>query len=253
MDSINLALICASFFMIAMLYSSIGHAGASGYLAVMALLSFAPESIKPTSLVLNIVVAFIASIQFIRAGYFDRKIFLTFMITSMPLAFYGGHLSLEPKYFKLAVGIFLILSSLILFSKQFIQKAEKEIKKMPPSVGMILGAMIGFVSGIVGVGGGIFLSPILVIANWADIKNAAGVAALFILVNSISALAGNLSSLRSVDSHLFFWIVSVLLGGVLGSFLGTKKLPRRMITYCLVVVLLSAGIKFAFIDFFRVH
>lgn len=249
MDSTSLALTCLFFFLIATLYSSIGHAGASGYLAVMALLSFAPASIKPTTLVLNIIVAIIASIQFIRAGFFDRKIFLTFAVTSMPMAFLGGMLSLEPKYFKLAVGIFLILAGVLLFARQFIKASDHKLRKMPLAWGLILGTVIGFLSGIIGVGGGIFLSPILIIANWAEIKNAAGIAALFILINSIAALAGHLTTIQFIDSNIGFWVISVVLGGLLGTFLGTKKLPTGIITSCLVMVLISAGIKFCIIDF----
>jgi hypothetical protein len=149
----------ALFFVIATLYSSIGHAGASGYLAVMALLSFAPESIKPTSLVLNIVVALIASLQFIRAGRFDRKIFFAFIVSSLPMAFVGGYLSLEPDYFKLMAGIFLMLSAVMLLVREFARPAGvRGVRPMPLGVGLVLGAVIGLLSGLIGVGGGIFLS-----------------------------------------------------------------------------------------------
>ncbi len=241
----------ACFFIISVLYSSVGHAGASGYLAVMALLAFTPEAIKPTSLILNIVVALIASVKFIKAGYFDRKIFLAFVLTSIPLSFLGGQTDLSPKYFKLVAGIFLIISSLLLLMKQFIKPRETQIREMPRYLALGLGSVIGFFSGLIGVGGGIFLSPILIMANWAEIKKASGVAALFILVNSIAGLAGHVSSLNRIDSNIIIWILAVTAGGFLGSHFGTKKFNKRIITFCLSLVLMSAGLKFVFVDFLK--
>lgn len=235
------------FFLIATLYSSIGHAGASGYLAVMALLSFAPESIKPTSLVLNIVVALIASINFIRVGRFDKRIFLSFIVTSLPMAFVGGAITLEPKYFKLAAGIFLMLSALLLVLKEFIKPQTETVRLMPIWIGLVLGALIGLFSGLIGVGGGIFLSPIIIMAGWATLKNASGISALFILCNSISGLLGHATSLPKVDSSILLWVMAVILGGLLGSYLGTMKFQNKVIVVCLFIVLLTAGLKFVLV------
>ncbi len=236
---------------IATLYSSVGHAGASGYLAIMALLSCAPETIKPTSLGLNIVVATIASIKFIRAGYFDQKIFMAFVITSIPLAFLGGYLSISPKYFKLIAGIFLIISAILLIIKTYIKPKQAIPGTMPVVFGLIIGSVIGLVSGLIGVGGGIFLSPIVIIANWTTVKNASGVAALFILCNSVAGLAGHLTALNELNLQIFYWIIAVAIGGVLGSYLGTARFNSKIIITCLFFVLLTAGMKFVFIDFLK--
>jgi uncharacterized membrane protein YfcA len=237
------------FLIIAILYSSVGHAGASGYLAVMAILSFAPESIKPTSLILNIVVAAITSYKFIKAGYFDKKIFLSFIVTALPLAFLGGYISISPHYFKLLAGIFLILSAFFLIVKEFISTPVTPIKSMSLFGTLSIGSVIGFVSGLIGVGGGIFLSPIMIISNLTSVKNASGVAALFILCNSIAGLAGHISALNKIDFTIFYWIAAVLIGGFIGSYLGTKKFNNKVIISCLFIVLLTAGLKFIFVDF----
>jgi uncharacterized protein len=244
-----LLLTFALFLLIAALYASVGHAGASGYLALMALLSFAPESIKPTSLILNIVVAGIASFKFLQAGYFDRKIFLSFAVTSIPLAFIGGAITLSPQYFQLGAGIFLCLSALLLLGRAYIKASSQAVKPLPIPVGMGVGAVVGLISGLIGVGGGIFLSPILIITNTATVKNASGIAALFILVNSIAGLLGKLSSLGKIDHHIAYWIVAVVIGGVAGSYLGTMKFNNKVILTCLFLVLLTAGLKFIFVDF----
>lgn len=246
-DNFTLAFIL--FLTIATLYSSVGHAGASGYLAVMALLSFAPQTIKPTTLVLNIIVASIASIKFIRTDYFDRKIFLSFIATSLPTAFLGGYITLDPKYFKLIAGLFLVVSALLLIIRAYIKPLQTETKSMPIAYGLIFGAPIGLVSGLVGVGGGIFLSPIIIMTNWTTVKNASGVAALFILCNSLAGLAGHLSALNKLDSNIIYWIIAVVIGGLLGSYLGTIKFNNKVIITCLFLVLLTAGLKFIFVDF----
>lgn len=239
------------FLLIATLYSSVGHAGASGYLAVMALLSFPLESIKPTSLVLNILVAAIASYKFIKAGYFDRKIFFAFVLTSLPMAFLGGYITVDPKYFKLIAGFFLVISAGMLVIKQYIRSADNKVRPMPLPYGIILGSLIGLLSGLVGVGGGIFLSPILIMANWTTAKKASGVAALFILFNSVAGLAGHVSALNKVDGHIAWWAIAVVIGGFVGSWLGTKRFSNKAVIYFLFAVLLSAGLKFIFFDFLK--
>lgn len=238
------------FLVIATLYSSVGHAGASGYLAVMALLSFAPESIKPTSLILNIVVACIASINFINAGRFDRKIFISFIITALPMAFLGGYISISPKYFKLFAGFFLIVSAIMPVIREYIKTPTTSTKTMSLHWGLSIGAIIGLLSGLIGVGGGIFLSPIIIMANWTTVKNTSGVAALFILLNSLAALAGHITALHKIDyNNFFYWIIAVLIGGLIGSYLGTMKFNNKIIITCLFFVLLTAGLKFIFVDF----
>lgn len=237
------------FLSISILYSSVGYAGASAYLAVMALLSFAPETIKPTSLTLNIVVALIASVKFLRADCFDKKLFVSFIITSLPMAFVGGYITISPKYFKLIAGLFLIVSSLLLVIREYLKSPQTPNKKMPLTYGLVIGSIVGLVSGLIGVGGGIFLSPIIIMAKWTTIKNASGIAALFILCNSLAGLAGHITALNKLDSNIFYWLIAVIIGGLIGSYLGTIKFNNKIIITCLFLVLLTAGLKFLFVAF----
>ncbi|MFN3874329.1 MAG: sulfite exporter TauE/SafE family protein, partial [Flavobacteriales bacterium] len=174
------------FFLIAALYSSVGHAGASGYLAVMALLSFAPETIKPASLILNVAVAGIASWRYLRAGCFGWKVFWPLAAIALPLAFIGGMLKLPARVFAIAAGAFLIASALLMAWRAWRRPEEREHRPMPFIAALAVGAPIGFISGIIGVGGGIFLSPVLIQGRWAGLREVSGISALFILVNSIS-------------------------------------------------------------------
>jgi len=247
----HISLIAFLFFIIAILYSTVGHAGASGYLAIMGILSFAPDSIKPISLVLNIVVASIASYKFIKADYFNLKIFLYFICTSIPFAFLGGYISISPKYFKLVAGLFLVASAILLILKTLIKPKEIEPKPIPLIYGLSIGSLVGLFSGLIGVGGGIFLSPILIMANWTTVKKASGIAALFILCNSISGLLGHIIAFNNIDSNIIYWIIAVALGGFIGSYLGTKKFNSKIILGFLFSVLLTAGLKFIFIDFLK--
>jgi uncharacterized protein len=239
------------FLIISILYSSVGHAGASGYLAVMALLSFAPETIKPTSLILNVVVASIASVKYIKADCFDKRVFLAFILTSLPMAFIGGYITISPRYFKLIAGLFLVISSLLLIIRAYYRPLQKPVVQMPFVYGLIGGSLIGLISGLIGVGGGIFLSPIIIMANWTTVRNASGVAALFILLNSLAGLAGHILALNTLDHYIFYWIIAVVIGGLIGSFLGTIKFNNKIIITCLFLVLLSAGLKFLLIDFLK--
>lgn len=234
------------FLLVATLYSTVGHAGASGYIAVMGLLNFAPETIKPTSLVLNILVSAIATRQFLGKGHFDKKIFLLFIFSSMPFAFIGGMISIEPRYFKLLAGLFLLFSATMLFLRP---KQRSEIINPEPistSKGILAGAIIGLVSGIIGVGGGIFLSPLLLMSGRTSLKTTSGISALFILCNSVAALAGHYRGLQHLESNILFWILAVVAGGITGSYLGSQKLNNKLILYCLFVVLTGAGIKFVY-------
>lgn len=228
-----------------------GYAGASGYMAVMALLSFAPDAIKPTSFILNIVVASITSVKYFRAGYFDKKIFLPFIISSIPMAFLGGYIKLSPKYFTLIAGLFLVVSSFLIIIRKYLIPSEESIKPMHFSVGLSIGSLIGLISGLIGVGGGIFLSPIIITANWTSVKNSSGIAALFILCNSLAGLSGHLIAFNKVDYNIIYWIIAVVIGGLLGSHLGTIRLNNKIIVVCLFIILLTAGLKFLFVDFYK--
>jgi uncharacterized membrane protein YfcA len=243
MESTQLAIILA-IFIVAVMYSSVGHGGASGYLAVMAFLSVAPEVTRPTALVLNLFVASIGAYQFYRAGYFLWRIFLPFAITSIPFAFIGGMITLPTNVYKLLLGIVLILAALRLAWK-FVPDAE--IKQPPIWICLIIGALIGLLSGLVGVGGGIFLTPVLLLMNWSETKTAAGVSALFILVNSISGLLGNLAQIEKLPPTVWFWIGAAVVGGLVGSTLGSKKFDSLMLRRVLALVLAFAGFKLIFV------
>jgi len=243
MELQTIILLAFAFLFISFLYSSVGHAGASGYLAIMALTSIPIDAIKPVSLVLNIVVSIIASYNFLRAGYFDKKVFLAFALTSIPMAFVGGYMKIDSHWFKIIAGVFLILSGILLLVRQFI-KPKEYIRKTKLPITLLLGAAIGLLSGLLGVGGGIFLSPILILLGYATVKNTAGISAVFILCNSALGLAGHYASLESVPFETIYFAAFVMIGGYVGSHFGSRKFNTKVILSFLFVVLISAGIKF---------
>lgn len=235
--------IAAAIFVVAVLYSSVGHGGASGYLAVMAFLSVAPNVTRPTALILNVFVASIGAFQFYRAKYFDWKVFLPFAAASVPLAFVGGMISLPLEVYRIVLGIVLLLASLRLawnFS------SEKEIIAPKIWLALMIGAVIGLLSGLIGVGGGIFLTPILLLMNWTETRTAAGISAAFILVNSISGLAGNYTQVALLPSNVIFWIAAAVAGGIVGSTLGSRRFNSLTMRRVLALVLVIAGIKLIF-------
>jgi uncharacterized protein len=236
-------LIVLAVFVVAMLYSSVGHGGASGYLAVMALLAVAPEVTRPTALILNLFVASIAFVQFYRAGHFDWKIFLPFAIGSVPMAFIGGMIHLPTTVYKIILGATLILAAIRLAINL---KSESEPKAPQIWICLLIGAILGFVSGLVGVGGGIFLTPILLLMNWTETKKAAGISALFILVNSISGLFGNYAQVMQLSSVVFVWIVAAIIGGVIGATMGSYRFNSLTLRRVLAFGLLIAGAKLIF-------
>lgn len=232
------------FFIIAVLYSSVGHAGSSGYFAIMTFMSFSSMIIKPTSLILNILVALIASYKYIKEKCFDWKVFYPFVLTSIPFAFIGGYLNINEKYFKIIAGIFLIIAGFLLVSKGYILNKNNEIKSMPKVVALIIGMIIGFISGIIGVGGGIFLSPIIILYGWTTERKTSGIAALFILLNSITGLLGQIYSLKTIPMQIIeFFVPTVIVGGIIGTMLGTKIISKKAILTILSIVLISAGVK----------
>ncbi len=243
MDLQTIILLCLSFLLISFLYSSVGHAGASGYLAVMALTSIPIDAIKPVSLVLNILVSFIASYNFLKAGCFDRKVFVAFAITSIPMAFFGGYLKIDPHWFKVFAGIFLVVAAGLFIARRFINASHK-IREVKLPVALLIGAVIGLISGLIGVGGGIFLSPIIILLGWATARDTAGVSALFIFCNSVLGLAGHYASLEAVPFETVYFVGFVVVGGYVGSHYGSRKFNNNVILSLLFIVLLSAGLKF---------
>lgn len=245
MTNLSIALLAALIFAVALLYSTVGHAGASGYLAAMALFGVAPSVMKPTALTLNILVSLVAATKFYRAGFFSWRVFWPFGITSIPASFIGGSLTLPGHIYKLIVGVVLLYSALRLFL--IAKRPDQEEPRPPPLLfALVLGAALGLLSGLTGVGGGIFLSPLLLLMGWARTKETAAISAMFILVNSIAGLLGHVSAVAAVPRAIFVWAPLALLGGWIGSELGTRKLPIPQIRQWLAVVLILAGLKLIF-------
>ena len=241
MSASLLLLLALCIMTVAVLYSCVGHGGASGYIAILALFSIAPATFKPTALVLNILVSSVAAYYFVRAGHFSWRLFWPFAATSIPFSFIGGYLCLPTHVYQPLVGIVLLASAYRLFPWK-----EREAVKAPrPSTpaALFAGAVLGFLSGLVGVGGGIFLSPLLLLLKWARIKEVSAVAAMFILVNSVAGLLGHVGSLQAVPRYVPLLAVAALCGGITGSFLGSRRIPAGGIVKALSVVLTIAGLK----------
>jgi hypothetical protein len=226
---------------VAMLYSSVGHAGASGYIAVMSLFGLAPEVIKPTALVLNILVATITTWQFVRAGRFTWSLFWPFALLAVPMAFLGGYLNLPVHAFKVLVGVVLLFSA----ARLALRPPRDEEECLPPGkpAALGVGAGLGLLAGLTGTGGGIFLTPLLIFMRWARATTAAGVSAPFILLNSAAGLAGNVSATRFLPAFIVPLALAVIAGGFAGSRLGSRRLPHTAIKRLLAVVLAIAGTK----------
>ncbi|MDP2990632.1 MAG: sulfite exporter TauE/SafE family protein [Kiritimatiellota bacterium] len=240
MDAQPWVLLTGGFFIIAFLYSSVGHAGASGYIAVMSLLNLAPEEIKPTALVLNICVASITAWQFYRAGHFAWTLFWPFAILAIPLAFAGGYAHLPTDWFKALVGIVLLASAVRLL----IRPPDEAGVHMPPrALALGMGGALGLLAGLTGTGGGIFLTPVLVFKKWARIKTAGAVSALFILVNSVAGLIGTMATTWKLPGITWFLIAAVVAGGASGSYFGSRRFDPSMVKRLLAIVLVIAGFK----------
>ncbi len=242
-------IIILAIFIVAVMYSSVGHGGASGYLAVMAFLAVAPEVMRPTALVLNLFVATIGAVQFYRADYFSWRVFWPFAVTSIPFAFYGGFTQLPTNVYKIILGTVLCLAALRLAIRL---KNDDEANSPPILPGLLIGAAIGLLSGMIGVGGGIFLTPILLLAHWAKTKTAAAVSVVFIFVNSFAGLLGNYFLNKGVhifglSSEVWIWVAAAVAGGFVGSTLGAKKFDSITMRRVLAAVLLFAGIKLIFV------
>jgi uncharacterized membrane protein YfcA len=233
-------------FVAAVLYTSVGHAGASGYLAAMALCGVAPAVMKPTALVLNILVASVVSLRFGRAGFVRPMTALPFLAGSIPAAFVGGAITLPGEVYRPLVGAVLIFAA-FRFGITAASAGEEFPPRPPVVLAVVSGAVIGVLAGLTGTGGGIFLTPLMLAAGWAGTRFAAGTSAIFILANSISGLAGNIASVGNVPDSIPIWLAAVAVGGVIGSELGSRRLPASWLRRGLALVLLVAGLKLIFL------
>ena len=221
--------------------TSVGHAGASAYIAFMALFSVPPVVMRPTALTLNVLAATLGSFRYARAGFFRWRIVWPFMLGALPLAFIGGGIQLPGEYYRPVVAVVLIFAGIRLLWPKAVSASH--VPRDPPIwIGVLLGAGIGFLSGLTGTGGGIFLSPLIVFLGWSDLRTASGVAAVFILGNSIAGLLGNLAAVRSLPPELPIYAAAVMLGALVGTTLGTK-FAVAYIQRALGLVLIIAGLK----------
>lgn len=228
-----------------MLYTTVGHAGASAYIAAMALFGLEPEVMRPTALVLNILVASYSAFRFLRAGFFDWKVLWPIALGAIPMAYLGGSIQLPGHLYKPLVGAILLLAAFRLLY-QVNPAASRETRPMPMAVGIGAGAGLGFLAGLTGTGGGIFLSPLLLHMRWSDIRTTSGISIVFILVNSIAGLAGNLAAVRSLPAEMPLFLGAVMAGAVIGTMFGTKRLGIGGVQRALGVVLVVAGLKLIF-------
>jgi len=241
-DSVLIMGLTGLFLLMAVLYSAVGQGGGSGYLAAMALLGVTPESFRLIALTLNVVVASIGLVKFARAGHFNGKLLLPFVLASVPLAFVGGYLSLPAELFRPLVGLVLLWAAGLLIWKLPIP--EDKVKGEPPLwASLSAGGGIGLLSGLIGIGGGIFLAPFLILKGWASAKTTACLSSAFILANSLAALLGVAFHARGVPVFLPVWMVVVALGGWVGAEYGARRLSPKTLHRLLAVVLMIAGAK----------
>lgn len=226
----------------AVLFTSVGHGGASAYIALMALFGLNAAVIRPTALVLNILVTSFSSVRYLKAGLFDWRTLWPVLLGAIPFAFLGGSLTLPGHFYKPLVGFVLLVSGLRLLMPDMIRKLP-DGRLIPIYLGIPLGALIGFLAGLTGTGGGIFLSPVLIFSGWADVRKASGITTVFILCNSIAGLAGNPSSLLAVGHQTFLFAAAVLVGAVIGTQFGITSFAKATILKALGLVLLIAAAK----------
>ncbi len=229
----------------AALYSSVGHGGASAYLAIMALFAVAPEVMKPTALALNLLVAGFGAWRYSSQGLSNWKLVLAFAVTATPAAFIGGGIHLPPLYYKPLVGILLWMASLRLLW-QPTRLAERETRSPSLAVTLPVGAVLGLLAGLTGTGGGIFLSPLIILLAWEEPRRTSGVVSAFIFLNSAAGLAGNVAAFGQLPGELPIFMAAVAIGALVGTWLGVSRLPRPWLLRFLGAVLVVAGAKLLF-------
>ncbi len=226
---------------VAFLYSSVGHGGASGYLALMAIFAFPISVMKPSALLLNLFVSGISFFFYYKKDFFKLKLFYPFAIISVPAAFIGGMIPLENSFYKILLGIVLILAALRLFG--FFNSKEKESVKINIPIAMGIGFGIGLLSGMLGIGGGIILSPILLLLGWATLKETAAISSLFIFVNSVAGLSGYFIEDKTFPTESFYLVPIAVFGGILGAYYGSGYFSNKVLKYVLATVILLASVK----------
>ena len=227
----------------AFLYASVGHGGASGYLAVMAIFAIAPSIMKQTALLLNLGVSLMSFIAFFRQGFFRWRLFWPFALGSSPAAFLGAKIPLTDSTYKQILGFCLLMAVI----RMVYQLKEEKSNPLIPVLGVFIGGIIGLLSGMIGIGGGIILSPLLLLFRWASLKEAAAVSALFIFVNSMAGLAGLKTWIPLDQSQMIYWLIASLIGGFIGAIWGSKKASNQKVKWILALVLVIASLKLWFV------
>ncbi len=231
-------------FIVAFLYASVGHGGASGYLALMAIFAISPAIMKPTALLLNLFVSSTSFIQFYRGGHFKWKTFWPFALASIPLSFVGGMMAIESFIYKKILGLLLLIPVIRFFF--FKNTDPKDFKPSNIPLSLAIGCIIGLLSGMIGIGGGIILSPILLLLKWTDQKQTAAISAAFIFVNSVAGLGGQLIKGFEFNSHMLTYVGVAFAGGICGAYLGALKFPQTVLKNVLACVLALAAYKLLF-------
>lgn len=249
MEPITLLIVSFLIFIVAVLYSSVGHGGASGYLAVLSLFAIAPAIMSSTSLILNVLVATTSLIAYYRAGHLSMKLAGPFMFLSIPAAFAGGLLHISDRTYFLILALVLLAAAFRLGISLPSSSAEGPNKNVNFFASLAIGGAIGLLSGVVGVGGGIFLSPMLLLMRWADPKRTSAVSALFIVVNSLAGLGGRFLRGGLELGDFIPFIIAAFLGGVVGSYYGANKLSGLVLRRLLAVVLVLAAVKLIITSF----
>lgn len=229
---------------VAFAYAMVGHGGASGYLALMALAGMSVVVMRPTALVLNLFVSAISFTQYARGGHFRWRTFWPFAVASMPAAWLGAQVQLDPLVYKRILAVCLLFAVARMFG--LFGRGKDRLVPIPLAWALVIGAVLGFVSGMIGIGGGVLLSPVLLLLNWADMKTTAATSALFIFVNSASGLAGVIGAGETLSAHMLPWIAAAIIGGLLGGWVGAKRLNEVRLKQALGLVLLFASIKLMF-------
>ena len=243
LTELNWTILFAAIFGVAFFYSSVGHGGATGYLAALALVGVAPVSAKVAVLITNVLVASVAFWRFYKAGHFDLNIFLSFAVASIPCAFLGSKIHISPQTYKIILGAVLSVAGIILLFRSRWQTDDVAVRKCFLPVALLVGAVLGFLAGLTGIGGGVFLSPVLYLFRWVKPKTTGGIAAGFIVVNSLSGLVGAGWEKIAHAGPLLWLTLPAVIGALLGTHFGARRWSSVTFSRVLAGVLIFAGGK----------